>query len=49
MRRTGWTQSAAATRFGVTRAHLSLVLNGHRQSRRLIGLIRKLPENPSPA
>lgn len=49
LRRNGWTQTAAAARFGVTREHLSLVLNGHRESRRLLDAVLALPENPDPA
>ena len=49
LRRKGWTIQAAATRFDVTRQHLSLVLNGHRESRRLLDEIAGLPENPDPA
>ena len=49
LRRKGWTIQAAAIRFDVTRQHLSLVLNGHRKSRRLLDEIAGLPENPDPA
>lgn len=49
LRRKGWTIQAAAIRFDVTRQHLSLVLNGHRESRRLLAAIAGLPENPDPA
>lgn len=36
LKRKGWTYRAAAPRIGVTYQHLSEVLNGHRQSRRVI-------------
>lgn len=49
LRRKGWSQKAAATRLGVTREHLTYVLNGRRQSRRILAAIAALPENPQPA
>lgn len=45
----GWTITAAAAAFGVRREHLSQVLNGHRQSRRLLREIEALPEHPDAA
>ena len=49
LRGKGWTIVAGAKRLGVTREHLSLVLNGHRESRRILDAIQELPENPNPA
>lgn len=49
LRLKGWTVTAAAEQFGVRREHLSLVLHGHRQSRRLLRLIDELPEHPDAA
>lgn len=49
LRRKGWTQVEAAKVLGVTRIHLSYVLNGHRGSRRLLNAINALPENSTPA
>ena len=49
LRRKGWSQRTAAPRLGVSRPHLTLVLNGHRRSRRLLEAIEGLPENPTPA
>ena len=43
----GWTQGAAAKRLGVTRTHLSLVLNARRESQRLLAEIPNLPEHPT--
>jgi hypothetical protein len=39
----GWTYRSAAPELGVCFVHLSLVLNGHRKSRRLLGAIMALP------
>lgn len=39
----GWTQSEAAKATGVTFEHLNRVLNGHRQSARLIAQLEALP------
>lgn len=44
----GWTIKAAAPHLGVSVVHLSLVLNGHRQSRRILKAIAELPECPTP-
>ncbi len=49
LRRKGWTQKAAAERLGVTREHMTYVLNARRVSRRILDAIKELPENPSPA
>ena len=49
LRTKGWTQAAAAAALGVTPIHLCYVLNGHRQSRRVLNAIRHLPPNPTPA
>jgi len=49
LRRKGWSQEAAAGQLGVTRVHLTFVLNGRRQSRRILKAIQELPENPIPA
>ncbi|EIP96836.1 hypothetical protein OpiT1DRAFT_01261 [Opitutaceae bacterium TAV1] len=43
MRAKGWSDRKAAKRLGCTATHLSLVLNGHRQSRRLLAKIEALP------
>jgi lambda repressor-like predicted transcriptional regulator len=44
LRERGWTYRTAAAECGVCYQHLSEVLNGHRKSRRLLGLIAKLPK-----
>jgi transcriptional regulator with XRE-family HTH domain len=44
LERKGWTYRAAASALGVTYQHLSDVLNGHRQSRRLLAALHALPE-----
>jgi hypothetical protein len=49
LRGKGWTITAAAPRLGVTYTHLSLVLNGHRESRRILKAIEEMPESPNPA
>lgn len=49
LRRMGWTQTAVAVEAGVSREHLTKVLNGYRESRRLIEFIMTLDENPDPA
>jgi transcriptional regulator with XRE-family HTH domain len=49
LRRKGWTQKEAAACLGVTREHLTYVLNARRQSRRILAAIQELPENPNPA
>lgn len=49
LRRKGWSHETAATQLGVSRVHLTFVLNGRRVSRRILEAIKELPENPSPA
>lgn len=49
LRRRGWTQAAVAQRLGVSAIHLNYVLNGRRESRRILHAIEQLPDNPSPA
>ena len=46
LKRRGWSYRAAAPALGVTYQHLSEVLNGHRESRRLLKRISKLDMNP---
>jgi len=47
----GWTQRTAAPHLSVTYQHLCLVLNGKRESRRLILAVHRLPKfiAPKPA
>lgn len=49
LRRKGYSQFTGATALGVTRVHLTYVLNGRRVSRRILDAIKELPENPEPA
>ncbi|MGL4398812.1 MAG: helix-turn-helix domain-containing protein [Luteolibacter sp.] len=49
LRRKGWMHAEAARRLGVTKEHLSYVLNGRRVSRRILEAIKEFPENPTPA
>ena len=49
LRRKGWSQVSAASVLGVTPEHLCYVLNGRRQSRRILTDIEHLPTNPRPA
>ena len=49
LRAKGWTQAAAAKVLGVTPIHLCYVLNGRRESRRVLTAIQALPANPNPA
>lgn len=49
LRRKGYTQAEAARTLGVSAIHLCYVLNGRRQSRRLLSAISHLPENHLPA
>lgn len=49
LRRKGWSQVQAAKALGVTPIHLSYVLNGRRESRRILREIALLPENLAPA
>lgn len=39
----GWSYRRAAPHLGVSYVHLALVLNGRRQSRRLVAKIKTLP------
>lgn len=43
MRAKGWSDRTAAKALGCTPVHLSYVLNGHRQSRRLLERVEALP------
>ncbi|MDD5349482.1 MAG: helix-turn-helix transcriptional regulator [Chthoniobacteraceae bacterium] len=47
LKRRGWTQQAAADAIGVHRVHLTYVLNGQRNSRRLLAAIANLPYAPA--
>lgn len=49
LRRKGWTQAAVAKQLGITPIHLCYVLNGRRESRRVLHAIAELPDNPNPA
>lgn len=49
LRAKGWTQAAAASVLGITPIHLCYVLNGRRESRRVLNAIQQLPANPNPA
>jgi len=49
LRSKGWTQAAAAQVLGITPIHLCYVLNGRRESRRVLNAIAHLPQNPDPA
>lgn len=49
LRRKGWKQAEAAIHLGVSAVHLNYVLNGRRESKRLLRAIDRLPENNSPA
>lgn len=49
LRRQGWSRREAAERLGVTPEHVSYVLNGHRESRRILTAIMEFQENPTPA
>jgi lambda repressor-like predicted transcriptional regulator len=44
----GWSYRAAARALGCAYQHLSYVLNGHRESRRLLSAIAKLPRVEKP-
>lgn len=46
IRKLGWAQQKVAPVLGVGYEHLNRVLNGHRDSRRLIRLIFALPPAP---
>ena len=43
LRQSGWTHRATAVFLGVSFEHLNRVLNGHRESRRLLAAIACLP------
>ena len=45
----GWSNRRAAAELGVGFVHLSRVLNGHRQSKRLLDAIAALPVAPKAA
>ena len=45
----GWSQAQVAERLGISRIHVCYVLNGRRESRRVINAINHLPENLNPA
>ena len=49
VRRRGWTHAQIADLLGVTRTHISYVLNGRRISQRVLTFIDQLPDNPKPA
>ena len=46
LKKKGWTYRTAAPQLGVGFVHLSRVLNGHRNSRRLLAAIASLPIAP---
>jgi transcriptional regulator with XRE-family HTH domain len=45
----GWTYRSAAQVLGITYQHLSYVLNGHRESRRVLAAIERIPEREKAA
>ncbi len=45
----GWSHRTAARELGVSFEHLNRVLNGHRESRRLLAQVAKLPKRPTTA
>jgi transcriptional regulator with XRE-family HTH domain len=47
LKRKGWSHRTAARELGVSFEHLNRVLNGHRESRRLLTQITKLPHRPT--
>lgn len=49
LRQKGWSQVALAAHLGISRIHVTYVLNGHRVSRRVLDAIRLLPESNTPA
>lgn len=49
LRKKGWTQAECAKRLGISAIHLCYVLNGRRESRRVLHAIADLPDNPNPA
>jgi hypothetical protein len=48
LKRHGWSYRKAAPFLGVGYVHLSRVLNGQRESRRLLAAIAALPHAPAP-
>jgi hypothetical protein len=44
LKRRGWSYRSAAGEIGITYQHLSYVLNGHRNSRRVLKAIQALPK-----
>jgi transcriptional regulator with XRE-family HTH domain len=44
LKRKGWSQRQAAKTLGIGFEHLNRVLNGHRESKRLLAAIESLPE-----
>jgi lambda repressor-like predicted transcriptional regulator len=48
LKKKGWSNRRAAPVLGVTYPHLNKVLNGHRESRRLLAAIAELPQSPVP-
>jgi len=43
LKRKGWSYRTAAPLLGVSYQHLSMVLNAHRRSKRLLLAVRRLP------
>ena len=44
----GWTHRRAAEHLGLSFEHVNRVLNGHRESRRLLRELDALPKRPKP-
>lgn len=49
LRNKGYSHYSGAEALGITRCHLTFVLNGRRESRRVLEGIKNLPQNPTPA
>jgi len=49
LRKKGWKHAEVARLLGISTVHLSYVLNGRRESRRILNAISELPNNPDPA
>jgi transcriptional regulator with XRE-family HTH domain len=49
LKRRGWSYRSAAVLLGITYQHLSYVLNGHRDSRRILAAIERIPEREKAA
>jgi predicted transcriptional regulator len=49
LRNKGWKHAEVARLLGVSTVHLSYVLTGRRESRRILDAISNLPHNPDPA